>query len=104
MRYLMAMLHRRVIMLDPAGGLATEMATTMTSKDVLVAIAFRQEGQALLGLDDGQFATLLISVTLIAFIGIGALAVWLAVLRSETEWLAKRTAALRAMADRGEGA
>ena len=43
-------------------------------------------------------------VLLIAFLGIGALAVWLAVLRSETEWLAKRTAALRAVADRTEGA
>ena len=43
-------------------------------------------------------------VLLIAFLGIGALAVWLAVLRSEAEWLAKRTAALRAVADRTEGA
>ncbi|MEI7926830.1 MAG: cytochrome c biogenesis protein CcsA [Chloroflexota bacterium] len=43
-------------------------------------------------------------VLLIAFLGIGALAVWLAVLRSEAEWLAKRTAALRAVADRYEGA
>lgn len=43
-------------------------------------------------------------VLLIAFLGIGALAVWLTVLRSEAEWLAKRTAALRAVADRYEGA
>lgn len=41
LRYLLTMLHRRVILLDPAGGLAQEMATTMSSRDVLVAIAFR---------------------------------------------------------------
>ena len=43
-------------------------------------------------------------VLFIAFVGIGALAVWLAVLRTETEWLAKRTATLRATIDRREGA
>ena len=43
-------------------------------------------------------------VMIVAFIGVGALAVWLGVLRTETEWLAKRTAALRAAADRREGA
>lgn len=41
LRYLLTMLHRRVVLLDPAGGLAPEMAQTMTSRDVLVAIAFR---------------------------------------------------------------
>ena len=41
LRYLLTMLHRRVILLDPAGGLAPEMAQTMGPKDVLVAIAFR---------------------------------------------------------------
>lgn len=41
LRYLLTMLHRRVILLDPAGGLAPEMALTMGPKDVLVAIAFR---------------------------------------------------------------
>jgi DNA-binding MurR/RpiR family transcriptional regulator len=35
------MLQRRVVLLDPAGGLAQEMALTMSEKDVLVAIAFR---------------------------------------------------------------
>lgn len=39
-------------------------------------------------------------VLLVAFAGIGALAVWLAMLRTETEWLAKRTAVLRAAIDR----
>lgn len=41
LRYLLTMLHRRVVLLDPAGGLATEMARTMGPRDVLVAIAFR---------------------------------------------------------------
>ena len=41
LRYLLTMLHRRVILLDPAGGLAPEMAQTMGERDVLVAIAFR---------------------------------------------------------------
>ncbi len=41
LRYLLTMLHRKVILLDPAGGLAQEMAQTMGEKDVLVAIAFR---------------------------------------------------------------
>lgn len=41
LRYLLTMLRRRVVLLDPAGGLAQEMAATMTGSDVLVAIAFR---------------------------------------------------------------
>ncbi|HVY18666.1 MAG TPA: MurR/RpiR family transcriptional regulator [Bauldia sp.] len=41
LRYLMTMLRRRVILLDPAGGLALEMASSMTKRDALVAIAFR---------------------------------------------------------------
>jgi DNA-binding MurR/RpiR family transcriptional regulator len=41
LRYLLTMLHRRVILLDPAGGLAPEMAQTMGERDVLVSIAFR---------------------------------------------------------------
>ena len=41
LRYLLTMLHRRVVLLDPAGGLAPEMAQTMGPRDVLVAIAFR---------------------------------------------------------------
>lgn len=41
LRYLLTMLRRRIVLLDPAGGLAQEMASTMTGRDVLVAIAFR---------------------------------------------------------------
>ena len=41
LRYLLTMLQRKVVLLDPAGGLAPEMARTMGANDVLVAIAFR---------------------------------------------------------------
>lgn len=41
LRYLLTMLHLRVILLDPAGGLAQEMAANIGSRDVLVAISFR---------------------------------------------------------------
>jgi DNA-binding MurR/RpiR family transcriptional regulator len=41
LRYLLTMLQRRVVLLDPAGGLAQEMALTMGAHDVLIAIAFR---------------------------------------------------------------
>jgi DNA-binding MurR/RpiR family transcriptional regulator len=40
-RYLMTMLKRRVVLLDPAGGLATEMALTIRESDVLIAVSFR---------------------------------------------------------------
>ena len=46
----------------------------------------------------------MVMVLLIAFLGISALALWLTILRTETEWLAKRTATLRAIVDRAEGA
>ena len=42
------------------------------------------------------------AVLMIAFLGISALAVWLMVLRTETDWLAKRTATMRALVDRRE--
>ncbi|ACB96402.1 MurR/RpiR family transcriptional regulator [Beijerinckia indica] len=52
LRYLLTMLHRRVIFLDPAGGLAQEMATTMTCRDVLVAIAFRHYAKEVVAICD----------------------------------------------------
>ncbi|MDQ0475424.1 MurR/RpiR family transcriptional regulator [Labrys wisconsinensis] len=52
LRYLLAMLHRRVVLLDPAGGLAQEMATTMGGGDVLVAIAFRHYAQEVVAIAD----------------------------------------------------
>ena len=41
LRYLLTMLRRKVVFLDPSAGLAQEMATTMGEKDMLIAIAFR---------------------------------------------------------------
>lgn len=41
LRYLMTMLERRTVFLDSSGGLAAEIAQTMTKNDVLVAISFR---------------------------------------------------------------
>lgn len=41
LRYILTMLGRRVILLDASGGLAPEIAGTMTPNDALVAIAFR---------------------------------------------------------------
>lgn len=72
LRYLLTMLHRRVVMLDPAGGLAPEMATTITPRDVLVAISFRHyakeviaiaevavsNGAPVIGITDSQLSPL----------------------------------------------
>jgi DNA-binding MurR/RpiR family transcriptional regulator len=41
LRYILTMLRKRVVLLDPSGGLAQEMATTMNREDVLIAISFR---------------------------------------------------------------
>ena len=54
------------------------------------------------GLDRPALPPEMLFVLLVAFLGIGALAVWLAVLRTESDWLAKRAAAMRAMIDRRE--
>ena len=56
------------------------------------------------GLERPAMPAEMLAVLLIAFLGIGALALWLGVLRTEAEWLAKRTATLRAKIDRHEGA
>ncbi|WP_448955389.1 MurR/RpiR family transcriptional regulator [Labrys neptuniae] len=52
LRYLLTMLHRRVILLDPAGGLAQEMAVMMTSEDVLLPIAFRHYAKEVVAITD----------------------------------------------------
>jgi len=41
LRYLLTMLGKRCVLLDPSGGLATHMARTMGASDVLVAVSFR---------------------------------------------------------------
>ena len=52
LRYLLTMLRRRIVLLDPAGGLAQEMATTMTDRDVLIAIAFRHYAKEVVVISD----------------------------------------------------
>lgn len=41
LRYVLTMLGKRCVLLDPSGGLATQMARTMRRSDVLVAVSFR---------------------------------------------------------------
>ena len=41
LRYVLTMLGKRCILLDPSGGLATHMARTVGEKDVLIAVSFR---------------------------------------------------------------
>jgi len=52
MRYLLTMLQRRVVLLDPAGGLAQEMALTMSGKDVLISIAFRHYAKEVVAISE----------------------------------------------------
>jgi len=41
LRYILTMLGKRCVLLDPGGGLATHMARTMKSTDALIAVSFR---------------------------------------------------------------
>lgn len=41
MRYILTMLGRRSVLLDPAGGLATHMARAIEPQDALIAVSFR---------------------------------------------------------------
>lgn len=52
LRYVLVMLRRRVVLLDPAGGLAQEMAATVSARDVLVAIAFRHYAREVVAIQD----------------------------------------------------
>lgn len=52
LRYVLSMLRRRVILLDPAGGLAPEMAQVMGKKDVLVGISFRHYAKEVVAIAD----------------------------------------------------
>lgn len=40
-RYMLTMIGKRCILLDPSGGLATHMANTIGERDVLLAVSFR---------------------------------------------------------------
>lgn len=63
LRYLLTMLQRRVVLLDPAGGLAQQMAATMGSRDVLVAIAFRHYAKEVVTIADAAGTTPIIAIT-----------------------------------------
>lgn len=41
LRYVLTMLGKRCVLLDPSGGLATHMARAMQKKDVMIAVSFR---------------------------------------------------------------
>ncbi|HYZ64163.1 MAG TPA: MurR/RpiR family transcriptional regulator, partial [Acetobacteraceae bacterium] len=52
LRYVLIMLRRRVVLLDPAGGLAQEMAATVSARDVLVAVAFRHYAREVIAIQE----------------------------------------------------
>ena len=41
LRYMLTMIGKKCLLLDPSGGLATHMAETISDEDVLVAVSFR---------------------------------------------------------------
>lgn len=41
LRYVLTMLGKRCVLLDPSGGLATHMSRTMKTSDLLIAVSFR---------------------------------------------------------------
>jgi DNA-binding MurR/RpiR family transcriptional regulator len=65
LRYVLSMLRRRVVLLDPAGGLAPEMAQVMGPKDVLVAISFRHYAKEVIAIADvaAQNGTPMVAIT-----------------------------------------
>lgn len=62
LRYLLTMLQRRVVLLDPSGGLAQQMALTMGPRDVLVAIAFRHYAKEVVAIAE-EAAVPIIAIT-----------------------------------------
>lgn len=53
MRYLLTMLRQKVVLLDPAGGLAPQMARTIEPSDALIAIAFRHYAKETVEVTEG---------------------------------------------------
>ena len=72
LRYMLTMIGKRCVLLDPSGGLATHMAKLITEKDVLIAVSFRyyanevvsivenagNEGAKLVAISDGTLSPL----------------------------------------------
>ena len=72
LRYMLTMIGKRCVLLDPSGGLATHMAKMITEKDVLIAVSFRyyanevvsivesagSEGSKIVAISDGTLSPL----------------------------------------------
>lgn len=72
LRYVLTMLGKRCVLLDPSGGLATHMARAMHKTDVLIAVSFRfyatevvnvveeaaAQGQAIIAISDSTLSPL----------------------------------------------
>lgn len=56
LRYVLTMLGKRCILLDPSGGLATHMARAMRPPDVLLAVSFRFYATEVVNIVDEQAA------------------------------------------------
>jgi DNA-binding MurR/RpiR family transcriptional regulator len=65
LHYLLTMLRFRVILLDSAGGLALEIASSMTKRDVLVAVAFRHYAKEVVSIAElaASIATPIVAIT-----------------------------------------
>ena len=65
LRYVLAMLRREVVLLDAAGGLATEQAKILTPDCVLVAVSFRYYAAEVVGIveDAGRRGVPVIAIT-----------------------------------------
>ena len=56
LRYVLTMLERRTVLLDPSGGLATHIADVMRPDDVLVAVSFRFYATEVVNITQGAAA------------------------------------------------
>ncbi len=56
LRYMLTMIGKKCVLLDPSGGLATHMARTMTTRDVLVAVSFRYYATEVVGVTEQAVA------------------------------------------------
>lgn len=57
MRYILTMLGKQVVLLDPGGGLATHMARTMKPSSVLIVISFRFYANEVVSIAEATGAT-----------------------------------------------
>jgi DNA-binding MurR/RpiR family transcriptional regulator len=79
LRYMLTMIGKRCVLLDPSGGLATYMAKTISEGDVLVAVSFRyyahevvsiaesagKQGTGIIAITDGTLSPLAKSATVL---------------------------------------